>query len=140
VTRLLKWLNYAIVGVEILVAIGLVVMALGAVWELTLELGHMATNGMALPPSQFNVIIGSVLEVFIIVELFRIAVAYMKHQNVIPTVLEAALVAVARKFVVFEGASSYLQYAVGLSALLLAVALSWYLLEKSNVCTLDERA
>jgi hypothetical protein len=24
--------------------------------------------------------------------------------------------------------------------LLLAVALSWYLLEKSNVCTLDERA
>ncbi len=57
---------------------------------------------------QFNKLIGLVLEVFILVELFRIAVAYMKHENVIPTVLEAALVAVARKFVVFEGADELL--------------------------------
>ena len=76
------------------------------------------------------------LQVFILVELFRIAIAYMKHENVIPTVLEAALVAVARKFVVFEGTSGleYVLAAVGLSALLLAVAISWWLLTKSRAC------
>ena len=36
--------------------------------------------------------------------------------------------AVARKFVVFEGGDDYLSNALGLSALLLAVAVSWWLL------------
>jgi uncharacterized membrane protein (DUF373 family) len=134
---LLEILGWGVVVVEILVAICLVAMAFGAVWELALELFHVGANGMALPIQDFNRIIGTVLEVFIVVELFRIAVAYMRHQNVLPTVLEAALVAVARKFVVFEGAQSYLQYAVGLAALLLAVAVSWYLLDRSGACELE---
>ena len=66
---------------------------------------------------EFNKIIGMILEIFILVELFRIAVAYMRHIRVVPTVLEAALVAVARKFVVFEGGNNYLSNALGLSAL-----------------------
>ena len=136
--RLLQVLDYAILAVEVAVAIGLVFMAMGAVVELVLQLYDMAAGGIALPPEEFNLIIGTVLEVFIVVELFRIAVAYMRHQNVIPTVLEAALVAVARKFVVFEGSDDYLQYAVGLAALILAVALSWFLLERSSACELHE--
>ena len=62
----------------------------------------------------------------------------MSHENVIPTVLEAALVAVARKFVVFEPTGNYLQASIGLAALLLAVALSWWMLAKSNACELVE--
>lgn len=135
--RFQEILEYAIIGVEMLVAIGLVVMAVGVMLELARELLHIAITGMALPRADFNRVIGIVLEVFIIVELFRIAVAYMRHQNVIPTVLEAALVAVARKFVVFEGADNYLQHAVGMGALLLAVAVAWYLLQKSDACRLD---
>ena len=135
--RFQEILEYAIIGVEMLVAIGLVVMAVGVMLELARELSHIAVTGMALPRADFNRVIGVVLEVFIIVELFRIAVAYMRHQNVIPTVLEAALVAVARKFVVFEGAENYLQHAAGMGALLLAVAVSWYLLQKSDACRLD---
>ena len=136
--RLLEILDYGVVAIEVLVAVGLVIMAVGAVYELGIQLFDMLANGVALPAAMFNRLIGSVLEVFIIVELFRIAVAYTKHQNVIPTVLEAALVAVARKFVVFEGAPNYLNYALGLAALLVAVAVSWYLLERSDVCTLNE--
>lgn len=136
--RLLQILDYAILAVEVAVAIGLVVMAVGAVIELVLQLYHMAIGGIALQPEEFNLIIGTVLEVFIVVELFRIAVAYMRHQNVIPTVLEAALVAVARKFVVFEGSDDYLQYAVGLASLIVAVAVSWFLLERSNACELHQ--
>ena len=79
-------------------------------------------------------ILGTVLQVFILVELFRVTIAYMKHENVIPTVLEAALVAVARKFIVFESSDNYLTTAAGLAVLLLAVSVSWWLLAKSNAC------
>jgi uncharacterized membrane protein (DUF373 family) len=81
---------------------------------------------------EFNLIIGTILEIFILIELFRIAVAYMRRKHVVPVVLEAALVAVARKFVVFEGGNEYLAKALGLSALLLAVAISWWMLAHSG--------
>jgi len=131
-------LNMAIVGIEVVVAIALVVLAAGALVALGLEMYHLATSGGVLTSSQFNKIIGTILEIFILVELFRIAMAYMRHENVIPTVLEAALVAVARKFVVFEGSESYLQTALGMSALLLAVAISWWMLSRSQACELRE--
>ena len=133
-----KWLDRAILAVEILVAIALVVLAVGALVSLAYEMAHILGNGPALAREEFNIIIGTVLEVFILVELFRIAIAYMRHQNVIPTVLEAALVAVARKFVVFEGADDYLLTALGMSSLLLAVALSWWLLNRTGACSLED--
>jgi len=136
--RFMDWLNYAILGIEVAVAIALVVLAVGALVALGIEMYDMATSGMALTRTQFNAIIGTILEIFILVELFRIAIAYMRHENVIPTVLEAALVAIARKFVVFEGKTDYLQTALGMSALLLAVALSWWMLARSKACELHE--
>lgn len=136
--RFLSGLNWGIVAIEIVVAIALVALAAGAMFTLGTEMLHMATSAQLLTSADFNKIIGTILEIFILVELFRIAIAYMKHENVIPTVLEAALVAVARKFVVFEGANNYLQTAVGMSALLLAVAISWWLLSRSQACELNE--
>jgi len=133
-----KWLNVAIVAVEILVAIALVVLAALAMMSLAYEMWHAAASGPPLARQEFNLIIGTVLEVFILVELFRIAIAYMRHQNVIPTVLEAALVAVARKFVVFEGAENYPYAALGMSALLLAFATSWWMLNRTGACTLED--
>lgn len=138
VEKALKYMDWAVTAVEIIVSVGLVVMALGAAIELAIEIFHYATNGVALTTAEFNALIGTVLEVFIIVELFRIADAYMRHQNVIPTVLEAALVAVARKFVVFESAENYLYHALALTSLLLAVAISWWFLHRSHVCELHE--
>jgi uncharacterized membrane protein (DUF373 family) len=138
VKRMLEILGYAVQAVELLVAIALVLMAFGAVVQLFVELFHMTEGGIALPADEFTQLIGTVLEVFIIVELFRIAVAYMRHQNVIPTVLEAALVAIARQFVVFEGPTDYLQHAIGLALLLIAVAIGWFLLERSHACELHE--
>ena len=136
--RFLSALHWATVVIEILVAIALVALAAGALVALFLQMYHIAITGIELTPSEFNVIIGTILEIFILIELFRIAISYMRHENVIPTVLEAALVAVARKFVVFEATPQYLQTAIGLSALLLAVAISWWFLSKSNACELDE--
>lgn len=132
--RFLKSLDVVILGVEIVVAVALVILSFGVLASLGLKMWGLATAGVAITPTEFNSVIGMVLEVFILVELFRIAIAYMNHQNVIPTVLEAALVAVARKFVVYEGGGDYLQTSAGLAILLLAVALSWYLLTRSKAC------
>ena len=136
--KLLRALGSVTLVIEVAVAVGLVVLAALVIITFGLELADAVTQDIRLEPGEFNALISTVLEVFILVELFRIAVAYMKHQNVIPTVLEAALVAVARKFVVFEGSSNYLEYALGMSALLIAVAVSWWLLQRSNACELHE--
>jgi uncharacterized membrane protein (DUF373 family) len=136
--RFIDWLNKAILAIEVLVAIALVVLATGVFMSLGLQMFEVASGGLAISRTEFNLVISTVLEVFILVELFRIAIAYMRHENVIPTVLEAALVAVARKFVVLEDKTDFLQTAVGMSALLLAVAVSWWLLARSNACELSE--
>lgn len=136
--RFIKILMYAIVGIEVLVAVALTALALGALLALFWGVADVMRNGAVLTSAQFNSIIGTVLEVFILVELFRIAIAYMRHHNVIPTVLEAALVAVARKFVVFEQGGNYMQTAIGMSVLLVAVAVSWWMLARANACDLNE--
>ncbi|NTU70322.1 MAG: phosphate-starvation-inducible PsiE family protein [Coriobacteriia bacterium] len=136
--RFLKGMNWATLFIEVLVAVALVALAGGALLALGSEMYNFATSGTLLTPVEFTKIISTVLEIFILVELFRIAIAYMKHENVVPTVLEAALVAVARKFVVFEAGSNYLQTAIGLSALLLAVSVSWWMLSRSNACDIAD--
>ncbi|HEY5539960.1 MAG TPA: phosphate-starvation-inducible PsiE family protein [Coriobacteriia bacterium] len=135
--RFLTALHWAIIGIEVLVAVALTALAAGALASLAMEMWSAASTGHALTHPEFTSIMAEVLQVFILVELFRVTIAYMKHENVIPTVLEAALVAVARKFVVFESGSDALVTAAGLSALLLAVAISWWLLAKSNACRIE---
>lgn len=127
-----KYLNRAIYYIEVFVAVILVILTVLAVFALMFEVWDVATTTFALTPGQFTGVITLVLEVFILIELFRIALAYMAHRNVIPTVLEAALVAIARKFVVFEPGPDYLAYALGHAALLIAVAVSWWLLHRSS--------
>jgi uncharacterized membrane protein (DUF373 family) len=130
--RVVRTLHWTTIIIEVLVAVALVVLAIGMLLALAGELFSLAGTDLIADTAEFNKIIGMILEIFILVELFRIAVAYMRHIRVVPTVLEAALVAVARKFVVFEGGTNYLANALGLSALLLAVAISWWLLARGG--------
>ncbi len=80
-------------------------------------------------------LLNHVLVVFIVIELFKIAVAYMNHEAVIGTVLEAGLIAVVRQFVIFEQGD--LSRAAALGLLALSVGIVWYLLFKSGVKGLD---
>jgi uncharacterized membrane protein (DUF373 family) len=114
-----------------------VILSVLALYSVGAEIVRAVAGDIALSRDEFTTVISTVLEVFILVELIRIAVAYMMHRNVIPTVMEAALVAVARKFVIFEPKDGILPSAAGLAALLLAIALSWWLLKQSNVCEID---
>ncbi|MBE0418030.1 MAG: phosphate-starvation-inducible PsiE family protein [Coriobacteriia bacterium] len=133
-----KALNRFVLALEVAVSVALVVIAALLVVTLVVEVAGIVTGGFTLDRTEFTRIISTALEVFIVIELFRIALAYMKHSNVIPTVFEAALVAVARKFVVFEPKEDYLQTALGLAALLLAIGISWWLLKQSKACELGD--
>lgn len=124
--------------IEIAVSVALVALGILSLVSLVVQIWEVAVHGPVLTRAEFTAVISTVLEVFILIELFRIAVAYMMHRNVIPTVMEAALVAVARKFVIFEPKDGFLAEAVGLAALIIAIAVSWWLLKRSNACELDE--
>lgn len=127
--RILEKIVYAI---EVAVAVILVILTGLSLFTLILSIISVIQGGGMFGRELYVSTISIVLEVFILVELFRIALAYMNHENVIPTVMEAAIVAVARKIVIFEPKGDVLDFALGLSALMLVIATSWYLLAKSK--------
>jgi uncharacterized membrane protein (DUF373 family) len=80
-------------------------------------------------------LIDATLIIFIVVELFRIAVAYIRHEDVVPTVMEAALVAVARKVLIIEptiAPQELLFKSLGLGVLILTIGITWYLLRRTG--------
>lgn len=134
---LVKFMHVAVDWLERAIAFLLVVIAaLGAV-DLVVEMFNAVSDKGYLTPDSILRVLDSVLVVFIVIELFNIALAYMKRKNVIATVMEAGLVAVVRKLVIFEttGDAQYiLMKAIALSVLILSIGLTWYLLRRSGVC------
>lgn len=130
-------MHVAVDALERAIALLLVVIAaLGAV-DLVVEMFNAVSDKGYLTPDSILRVLDSVLVVFIVIELFNIALAYMKRKNVIATVMEAGLVAVVRKLVIFEtnaDASYVLMKAAALGILILAIGLTWFLLRRSGVC------
>lgn len=133
----LSLLNRAVVLIEGAVAALLLVLAVLGVIDILITMFEAASAEGFITPEGITRTIDTVLVVFIVIELIRIAVAYMQHKNVIGTVLEAGLVAVVRKIVIFEGGSNALSDALALSALILAVGVAWYLLRRAGVSDCD---
>lgn len=127
-----NWLEKIVYVIEVVVAVILVILTALSLFTLVAAIISIIQGGGFFGRDLFVSTISIVLEVFILVELFRIALAYMNHENVIPTVMEAALVAVARKIVIFEPKGDVLEFSLALSALLLTVSVSWYLLARSK--------
>lgn len=127
-----KILDKVVYVIEIIVAAVLVLLSGLLLFSLISNSLSYIGFGTTFGRTEFLAMISIVLEVFILVELFRIAIAYMNHDNVVPTVLEAALVAVARKIVILEPKGDMLTYSLSLAILLFAVAISWFLLARSQ--------
>ncbi|MDI6900462.1 MAG: phosphate-starvation-inducible PsiE family protein [Anaerosomatales bacterium] len=123
--RATLYIEGAVAGLlVILAALGVVDIVI-KMYEVTLAEGFMTPEGITRT-------IDTVLVVFIVIELIRIAVAYMQHKNVVGTVLEAGLVAVVRKLVIFESTEKVLEKAGALAVLILAVGITWYLLRRTE--------
>ncbi len=135
-----KFMHAAIDALERAIALLLVIIAALGVVDLVVEMYAAVSDKGYLTPDSILRVLDSVLIVFIVIELFNIALAYMKRRNVVATVLEAGLVAVVRKLVIFEstGDPEYvLMKAIALAVLIIAIGLTWYLLRRSNVCEGD---
>jgi uncharacterized membrane protein (DUF373 family) len=113
----------------------LLVMAALAIVEVGFELYAAATGPGFLPPDAVLSVLDAVLVVFIIIELVNTAFAYIERKNIVGTVLEAGLVAVVRKLIVFDTdatASYVIMKGAGLAVLILAIGVTWYLLRRSG--------
>lgn len=130
-------LNRIVVYIEAAVTALLVLLAALGVVDIVVKMLEVTRADGFMTPEGITRTIDTVLIVFIVIELIRIAVAYMQHKNVIGTVLEAGLVAVVRKLVIFESTDHMLEKAVALSVLILAVGITWYLLRKGQLCDAD---
>jgi len=133
-------MGMAVVAIEGFVAVMLVLLAAWGAASFVSSLWDLVGGGLHFELDRYVTVLDIALVIFIIVELFRIAVAYLRHEDVIPTVLEAGLVAVARKLVTFDthaSGATVLMKAGGLGFLLLAVGLTWYMLAKRNPALLD---
>lgn len=140
---LIDIMDTAVVWIEGFVAAALVGLAAWGAVSLITEIVSLLGAGPRFDLSRYVAVLDVALVIFIIVELFRIAVAYLRKEDVIPTVLEAGLVAVARKLVTFDTHAAgveVLMKAVGLGMLLLAVGATWYLLAKRNPHLLETEA
>jgi uncharacterized membrane protein (DUF373 family) len=126
-----------IVYIEGVVVALLTILAVLGVIDIVLKMLEVTRADGFMTPEGITRTIDTVLVVFIVIELIRIALAYMNHQDVVGTVLEAGLVAVVRKLVIFEGGDKMLEKAAALGILILAVGTTWYLLRKVGLCAAD---
>jgi uncharacterized membrane protein (DUF373 family) len=128
-------LDVAVLWMEVVSGVLLVLLAaiallnfVGTAWELFNE--HLVLDGSGVLE-----LIDAILIFFIVIELFKIAMAYVRKENVVPTVLEAALVAVARKIVVLaEVITDQAFVAIAVAVLLMVLGLTWYVLAKAGIC------
>src|SRR5574340_142445 len=115
----------------------LTVLAVLGVGDIVVKMLQVTRADGFMSPEGITATIDTVLVVFVLIELIRIALAYMNHQNVVGTVLEAGLVAVVRKLVIFETGDKMLERAAALAVLILAVGITWYLLRKAGLCAAE---
>lgn len=128
-------LEIVVTGIEWIVAASLVVLAGMAAWVIILEFFEMGLTTREF--ADYTKVLDGTLFVFVVAELFKIAFAYIRHENVVPTVMEAALVAVARKVVVLDTHVTGMELLLrsgSLAVLLLSIGVAWLLLNRANPC------
>lgn len=135
--KLSSMFDRLIVYIEGVVVALLTVLAVLGVVDIVVKMLEVTRADGFMTPEGITRTIDTVLVVFIVIELIRIALVYMNHQDVVGTVLEAGLVAVVRKLVIFEGGDKMLEKAAALGILILAVGMTWYLLRKVGLCAAE---
>lgn len=87
---------------EVLTAFVMVVLFAVGVYDLGLKLYHMMASGTFTDPEKVIKLIDTALLLLIIVEIYRTVVAYIEDLNILPLVVNVALIAMARKIISFR--------------------------------------
>lgn len=134
-TALEKVIDWVEVTVAVILA-AVIVMAVAYVAVATLKLFTVVPTA-ASGNDELLKVIKYVLDTFLVIELFRITVAYVRHHEIIPTVLETALVVAAREIVVIEAGAKNPLAAAAVGGTLVAVGITWFLLRRAGACNTD---
>lgn len=125
-----RLLETVITFAEFIIASFLVLLAFFGLVYLAFHLFNAIDGRFSLSPSQIHAVLDIALVLFIVIELFRIAIAYITEQRVLGIVIEAAFVAVARKIVLYDfrdySGIRGIYAAVSLAVLLSALALTYF--------------
>jgi uncharacterized membrane protein (DUF373 family) len=126
---LLAVMDWVVTSTEVVVA---ALLALTAVWVLfDVVVFEIAGATSSDTVTIVHLALDRILLLFVVVELFRIAVAYIQHRAVLHTVFEAGLVAVARKIVLYNYADYGLTGAASYAVLLLVLVGAYFMLERT---------
>lgn len=134
IDRVAFWLETGISWIETVVAIVLAVVVVIAVALVALATVKLVGEFPGTDGEGIFKVIKAVLDTFIVIELFRITIAYVRHREVIPTVLETALVVAAREIVVIEAGAENPLAAAAVGGTLIAIGVTWALLRRSGAC------
>lgn len=140
IDNLAFWLETVVAWVETAVAVILTVVIVLAVAFVAFETFTVVSGGLPQGDGGIFKIIKAVLDTFLVIELFRITIAYVRHREVIPTVLETALVVAAREIVVIEAGAKHPLAAAAVGGTLVAIGVTWYLLRRSGACGCEDHA
>jgi len=110
----------AIRYIEIFAAYILVGLFAIGVFDLVLRIGERFLDGSITDPETVVGLLDTVLLLFIIVEVYRTAVAYTRSESVLRVVILASVIAISRKIITFRPET----YPTYTDALLNAAALS----------------
>jgi len=130
-SRVSGWMETAVGWAEGGVAVILTVVIAAAIFTLLLTV----FNGLLTLPydtERLGKVIKAVLDVFIVIELFRITIAYVRHGDIVSTVLETALVVAAREVVVVEAGKDNPIAGAAVALTLIAIGVTWWLLRKAD--------
>jgi len=84
-----------------------------------------------LTAKEIHQLLDIVLVLFIVIELFRITLAYAYGKEILQVVFEAGFVAVVRKMVLYEYIDYGIWGAVALAVLLFAIIVAYFLIGKT---------
>lgn len=114
---------------ELLTALLMIFLFGLGVYDLGYKVYELIQNGTYTDPNQVLKVIDTALLLLIIVELYRTVVAYIEDLNILPIVLNVALIAMARKVISFrttkyatKGAAVQVALAYGFLLMILVVA------------------
>jgi uncharacterized membrane protein (DUF373 family) len=122
--RVIEVSDVAVRWVELVVSVMLALLAVAGVVFLGVEFVHVAQEpGLKAFESLFS----AILLVFILLELYRIGVSFLKGEDVINKVFEVGLVALVRQVIVSEFVHLGTTQMLIIAGLIVALGLSWYL-------------
>lgn len=112
---------------EVVIAALLVVLLFYSIWAFVIQMFTTFSRNL-LSVEAIRLLIDKVLLLFLIIELYKISIAYLKMESVVNEVFVATFLALGRKILIYDYEKWGLQGAIALSLLMLALSAGYFLL------------